>query len=158
MSDFVMWVNPITNRTKADVDLVNALKGIAWTDMTTEQKALWSQGLKGALNESDLERIENNIKLLSQVLEIDLVTYDGKIPYIPTLDYWNNLLLNVETIRNAYSVHADTPTTPTIPVNRYTQINDIEKILLDVYTIIESNFYYESIDELTMGDEIGLVL
>ena len=40
----------------------------------------------------------------------------------------------------------------------YKTVNDIEKILLDVYTIIMSNFYYDYTDEITMGDEVGLIL
>ena len=154
----LLWRTPIVDRTQADVDEVNALKGIAWDDMTETQKTAWSKGLKGALNESDLERIENNIHLLSEVLELGLITYDGSIPYIPNLSYWSNLILNVSTIRTSYSVHSDTPQVPDEPINRYEKVNDIEKILLDIYEIILTNFYYESLDKLTMGDEVGLVL
>lgn len=154
----LLWQTPIVDRTQADVDKVNALKGIAWDDMTSEQKVEWSRGLKGALNESDLERIEGNVHLLSEVLELGLVTYDGNIPYIPNLSYWANLIRNVSAIRTSYSIHSDTPKVPNEPINDFQKINDIEKILLDVYEIILTNFYYESIDEITMGDEVGLVL
>lgn len=158
MSELILWQDAVTDRKQSDIDTVNSLKNIPWDAMTAEQKTAWSRGLKGAMNKADFERIENNIHLLSQVLELDLITYDGNIPYIPTISYWQNLLSNVETIRTSYSIHSDTPTTPELPVNRFTQINDIEKILMDVYEIILSNFFYESIDEVTMGDEIGLVL
>lgn len=154
----LLWQTPIVDRTQTDVDEVNALKGIAWDDMTETQKTAWNKGLKGALNESDLERIENNIHLLSEVLELGLVTYDGNIPYIPNLSYWSNLILNVSTIRKSYSVHSGTPSVPVEPINTFSKVNDIEKILLDIYEIILTNFYYESIDELMMGDEVGLVL
>lgn len=154
----LLWQTPIVDRTQADIDEVNVLKGIAWDDMTEAQKTAWSKGLKGALNESDLERIENNIHLLSEVLELGLVTYDRNIPYIPNLSYWSNLILNVSTIRTSYSVHSDTPQVPDTPINVFNKVNDIEKILLDIYEIILTNFYYESLDELTMGDEVGLVL
>lgn len=154
----LLWQTPIIDRTQADVDEANALKGIAWDDMTEAQKTAWNKGLRGALNESDLERIENNIHLLSEVLELGLVTYDGNIPYIPNLSYWSNLTLNVSTIRESYSVHSDTPSVPGEPINTFDKVNAIEKILLDIYEIILTNFYYESIDELTMGDEVGLVL
>lgn len=158
MSNLVLWQEPIIDRTQADVDEVLALKDIGWNRMSAEQKAKWTSGMKGALNESDLNRIENNIHLLSDVLELSLVTHEGSIPYIPNASYWSNLLGNVKAIREAWSRHQSTPEVPTMPVNTYEQINNIEKILLDIYNILMSNFYYESIDEVHMGEEVGLVL
>lgn len=158
MSDFILWEEPITDRTQSDIDVVNYLKGLSWNEMTAEQKQMWTKGLKGALNEKDLNRIENNIHLLCQVFEIELITYDGNIPYIPTLSYWQNLLNNVEVIRGMHSVHTDTPVVPELPINDFSKVNDIEKILLDIYNILLTNFFYESIDDFHMGEECGLIL
>lgn len=154
----IQWINPITNRTQADIDRAKELAVKSWDEMTSQEQTEWSTGLKGTLNKADLRRIESNIHLLSEVLELGLITRENDIPIIPNIEYWNGLLQNVQSIRESYSVHSDTPMTPSRPINKFTKINDIEKILLDVYTIIESNFFYESIDECFMGEEIGLVL
>lgn len=154
----LLWQTPIVDRTQADIDRVNALKGIPWEKMTLDQRKEWTNGLKGCLNEHDFDRIEGNIHILSDVLELGLVTYEGNIPYIPNMTYWANLLSNVEKVREAYSVHSDTPKVPEMPINIFEKVNSIEKILLDVYEIIMTNFYYLSIDDFKMGEEVGLVL
>lgn len=154
----IQWIEPVTNRTQADVNRVKELAVKSWDAMTSQEKTEWSNGLKGALNKADLERIETNIHLLSEVLELGLTTHENDIPVIPNITYWNNLLTNVQSIRESYSIHFDTPLTPARPINEFSKVNDIEKILLDVYTIIESNFFYESIDDYYMGEEVGLVL
>lgn len=154
----LLWQTPIIDRTQADIDRVNALKGIPWEKMTLEQRREWTSGLKGCLNEKDFERIEGNIHILSDVLELGLMTCEGNIPYIPNMTYWANLLSNIEKIREAYSVHPDTPKVPEMPINIFEKVNNIEKILLDVYEIIMTNFYYLSIDGFKMGEEVGLAL
>lgn len=153
----ILWQTAITDRTQSDVDKIKDYFRRGWSNLTSDEQSEWLNGLKGALNRSDLERIESNIQLLSDVLEIDLQTYYDNIPKNPNNAYFACLLSNVEAIRNAYCIHADTPKTPTT-VNMFTDINDIEKILLDVYEILINNFYYYCGDELYMGDETGLLL
>lgn len=157
MSKVILFDDPITDRTQEDVDAVNRLKNIPWEEMTEEEKAEWTNGMKGALNVADLERIENNIHLLSMVLDLGLITYEGNIPHIPTLSYWQNLIDNTNAIRDAYSFYKSTPKITKGNPN-FETINNIEQIILDVYNILQSNFYYESIDEIHMGEDIGLVL
>jgi len=154
------WITPITDRTQADVDRAKYLMEKGYENFTPEEKAEWDAGLKGCLNRSDLERILNNIELLAEVLEIN-VPHWATIPYTPvTEDIGYYILFPVGLIRNAYSVYDTTPPAPNTANRRLTWkiVNDIEQILLDVYTIIMSNFYYDSTDEIEMGDEVGLIL
>lgn len=153
-----LWKTPITDRTQSDVDLVKELRLLRWSEMTDEQKTMWMSGLKGALNNSDLERIENNIHLLSDVFEVNMTTYENDIPYIPTLDYWQNLIDNVVAIRARGYAYWNTPQVPLLPINNFEKVNDIEKILRDTYQILISNLYYESIDEWYTGETVGLIL
>lgn len=150
------WKNAVTDRTQSDVERVLELLKKGWQSFTYEEKEAWRKGLKGALNRADLERIQNNVQLLSDVLELNLVVED--IPEIPKANFYNTLAVNVEAIRNAYCIHSDTPPTPQAPLNTYQKWNDIEKILLDVYEILLSNFSYYCGNEIYAGDTSGLLL
>ena len=75
-----LWQEAVTDRTQTDVDKAVLYNQTGWNSLTDEQKAEWLAGMKGSLNESDLLRIENNIQLLSDVLELSLDTYADGIP------------------------------------------------------------------------------
>lgn len=161
----IAWISPVYDRTQADVDKVKQLNDIGYFNMTSAQQTEWLTDLKGALNESDLLRIENNVQILSDVLELDLTTYDGNIPEIPRTTYYTNLKNNVAAIRGTGYIHADTPTVPNNPYNSYQKINDIEKILFDIHEILSDNFYHfcHSTSDtpyagIYAGEGIGLLL
>lgn len=68
-----MWVSPVFNRTSSDVtylkDIVNKIKAGGYHSLATEEKTYWVNALvKGALNSEDLNRIEDNIKYISELL------------------------------------------------------------------------------------------
>lgn len=150
----IEMITPVTDRTLTDVERVKELFNKGYQYMSASERAEWLGGMKGALNKSDLERIENNIQLLSDVLELDLDTCYGDIPNIPTTEYFSNLLDNVEAIRNGYAIYDTTPLTP-VKMNTYTEVNAVEQILFDVYTILRSNFYNYT-GELYAGEVLGL--
>lgn len=152
----LLWKNAVTDRTQSDVERVLELLKKGWQSFTHEEKETWQKGFKGALNRSDLERIQNNVQLLSDVLELDLVVEE--IPEIPKTNFYSALLTNVEAIRGAYCIHTDTPPTPAAPLNTFQKWNDIEKILLDVYEILMNNFSYYCGSEIYAGDTSGLLL
>lgn len=152
----ILWKNAVTDRTQSDVERVLKLLKKGWQSFSQEEKEEWQNGLKGALNRADLERIQNNIQLLSDVLELDLAV--DTIPDIPKVNFYNALARNVEAIRGAYCIHSDTPPTPNAPLNTYQKWNDIEKILLDVYEILLNNFSYYCGNEIYAGDTTGLLL
>lgn len=153
------WIEPITDRTQADVDRAKYLISKGYVNLTAEEKAEWDAGLKGCFNRSDAERIVNNINLLAEVLEITVPTWVN-IPYTPlTQDIDYHIRYPIQRIRESYSVYDTTPEVPGYSNHwDYQKINDLEQILKDVYTIVESNFYYNSTDEITMGDSVGLIL
>lgn len=153
------WIEPITDRTQADVDRAKYLISKRYVDLTPQEKAEWDAGLKGCFNRSDIERIVNNIGLLAEVLEITVPIWTN-IPYTPltqSIDYY--IRFPIQRIREAYSVYDTTPEVPGYSDHwDYQKINDLEQILKDVYSTVESNFYYNSTDEITMGDSVGLIL
>lgn len=161
------WIEPVTDRTQADVDRAKYLIEKGYSNLTEDERTEWNAGLKGCLNASDLSRILNNIEILRQVLELNIPATDLNVPYTPVQSWFSyNVLWRVQMIREAYSTYDTTPQTPgyhggggfyTIDYT-YQDINDVEQILKDVHDIIESNFYYLNIDEVTMGDEVGLIL
>lgn len=152
----LMWNQAVTDRTQNDVERVYELLEKGWNNFSDDEKEEWKAGLKGAINESDILRIQNNIQLLSDVLEINL-TVSG-VPEHFNESFFNEIIQNTETIRNAYCIHATTPETPNAPLNIFQKWNDIEKILEDVYGILLNNFHYYCGNEIYAGDETGLLL
>ena len=152
----LIWMNPVTDRSQSDVNRVLELLKKGWDNFDTDEKTEWLSGMKGALNLSDMQRIQNNIQLLSDVLELNLTVSD--VPEHPNETFLTSVLNNAEIIRNAYMIHSYTPQTPSMPVNTYQKLNDIEKILGDVYGILLNNFNYYCGSEIYSGDDTGLLL
>lgn len=152
----ILWQNPVTDRTQDDVERVLKLLEKGWQNFSDEEKTEWSAGMKGALNATDLERIQNNIRLLSDVLELDLSV--SAVPEIPDEIFYEAVRVNIASIRGAYCIHTTTPETPEAPLNTFSKWNDIERILADVYEILLNNFHYYCGSEIYAGDDIGLLL
>ena len=152
----ILWKDAVTDRRQSDVEYVMELLEKGWENFTDDEKAAWNNGLKGAQNRSDYERIQNNIQLLSDVLELELIV--NEVPENPTPTFFKNVLDNTETIRGAYCIHDTTPSTPKAPINTYQKVNDIEQILFDVYEILLNNFHYYCGNEIYAGDSTGLLL
>lgn len=115
-------------------------------------------GHKGALNRQDLERIENNIQILMDVLEINGTSYAGKVPEFPAESYFARMKENVTAIREGYCVHETTPKVPELPYNTWEKYNAIEQILADVYEVVNAQFNYYAGEEIYTGEETGLLL
>ena len=62
-------LNLITDRTNADVSYAQRMKGKKWADLTSEQKAEYLLGLKGAYSYTDFNRVENAVAYLSELLK-----------------------------------------------------------------------------------------
>jgi len=142
-----VWVQPIVDRTQADVDYADANRG----NLTPN---------KGARNGSDLERITGNLRYLRD----ELTELGYTIPPLISLTEWpmdfiprysdiDKIRVDVQTIRNVGLVSPHTPHVPPLPYLAYQKLNDIEKILFDVNTIMEgipSAFIYS--DEIQSGE------
>lgn len=151
-----LWQNPVTDRTQSDVERVLELLEKGWQNFSDEEKIEWSVGMKGALNAADLERIQSNIQLLSDVLELNLSV--PAVPNLPDEIFYETMRNNIINIRGAYCIHTTTPETPETPLNTFSKWNDIERILTDVYEILLNNFYYYCGSEIYAGDDTGLLL
>ena len=151
------WIDPVTDRTEADVSYAKEILSKSWHELSNDQRNEYAGGLKGSLNRADLERIENDIQILLDVLEIKSESYVGAVPEFPNERYFEKMRENVAAIRSKHSVHTDTPDVPELPFNTWFKINAVEKILADVYEIANSQFYYYS-NEIYAGDIVGLVL
>lgn len=119
------WIDPVTDRTQYDVDrarsYINSMKGRYET----------LEGMKGCLNISDLNRIEGNIKYLSDILSLSLTSKEWTISEIPTSSDESRIIGNTSSLLSAISL--ENP--PTIPDNlySYSDFNEIEDILLTIY-------------------------
>lgn len=148
----------IYDRTQADVDRVQELRNIGWENMTDSEKTEWKQGMKGAFNLSDVKRNENNCYVIAQLLNISLVTCKDNMPAYPDEAYFEKLLRNVDTLRKVGYRYMETPEVPQQPINSYQKVNDIERILHDIYKVYNSNFVYYAGESLYAGQSIGLLL
>lgn len=140
--DTIEYIIPcfVYDRTQEDVDRVTALHRKGWKNLSIEERKEWMSGsMKGALNRSDLKRIENNIYVIAQMVGISAVTNKDNLPYIPDEVYFQRMLENVAKLRSTGFVYQETPSVPRQPVNTFQKVNDVEKILHDVYTVFLDN-------------------
>lgn len=162
-------------------DLTTKIQTTGFSSLTQHEKEQWGSGLKGTLNYTDLNRIEGNSQEIANIFGIPIgaVKTDWTMTDIPTRKDYQRIRDNVQKIRSASIIRSDTPITPELPLNRYEKINDIEKILFDVYDLYTRNntiMYYidelydeedfweiktqrdiEYIDEIYINDEIGVI-
>ena len=102
---------------------------------------------KGFYNTSDITRVNSYISYLSDVLELGLTVNNVTLGQMLTRAQMQDILNNINAIREAWYVASDTPNTPQ-PFNwDYQKANDIEKILLAL------DEFYQSvqIDKLYSG-------
>lgn len=154
----------ITDRTISDVQRWLYLRNKGYDNMTEAEKNEWNNGLKGAYNITDLNRVGNAFKYLQNRLveagyllgiEFTPKTDWGGADVLTTVDL-TEYINTVATIRGALSALS---TTPPVPPNAgsldFQSANDIEQILIDVEYLInkmqEKPLYC---GELYMG-EIG---
>lgn len=158
------WEMPITNRTNEDVDRIEEYDEIGYAYLDNEQKAEWLSGLIGALNATDLNRIESNqqfiLNLLSGQYHLPFKTNWVMTDFVTSEDE-KRILSNLETIMISFDLDK-TIELPKIPLNYYEKINAIENILLQMYNKYFSNIeYYEfqtnSDEEFLVGDEKFIV-
>lgn len=152
------WITPVTDRTQADVDHARELLTAGWDNLTVEQREEYMDGLKGCINAADLARIENNMQILIDVLELQNTSHVDAVPELPSESYYADMKDNIAAIRAAYFVHKDTPEVPELPFNTWQDYNAIEQILNDVYEVVSSQFNYYAGTEIYAGDAVGLLL
>lgn len=113
---------------------------------------------KAYLNAKDLNRIEKDIEILAEYLNVDVTVKTWEIGSLPRESDFKRILENVQTLVDAYMVREDTPVAPVQPLNHFQKWNDIEHILHDLFWIYIgnlNNIYYCS--EMSCGEEIGVI-
>ena len=153
----------ITDRTEADFDRAQALAAKGWDDMTDDEKAEWRANPKGAYNVSDLNRVTAAMEYLTDLLRgygynvdyqpVSITHDDGTTDTTwqetdePTYSHLERYRLNVAAVRAVLSMLPTTPDTPARIVASsvgatdgltWSGANDIERILIDVDTLITS--------------------
>ena len=127
------WINPIYWREETDVDKVKAYDEIGYRDLRPDQKLEWMSMMIGALNAVDLNRIEIDEKYIASLINLsqnnktdwNMLDIFGESDSHRIIDNLNDLLMRFEL--------QDAPEVPDLPLNVYTKINDIEKLLMMMY-------------------------
>lgn len=132
----------ITDRTQADVDRARTLNAKGWARMTAEEQAEWSAGLKGAYNHTDLNRVEQAVSELAEVLGVTVaVKTDWTAQDVPRNADMERYLGNIRRLRAKSAGLAGTPALPTSMAGLdYAGANSIEQFLLDLEVIITTWF------------------
>ena len=140
------FIQPITDRTILDIDKLQEYDEIGYKNLTTEQKNEWLIGMKGALNSSDLNRIESNqqfiLNLLSAQYALTFKTNWLMTDFVEDSDE-NRILMNLKTLMQPFNFEEE-PQVPEKPLNYFEKINQIENIILQMYDKYYSKIkYYE---------------
>lgn len=122
------WTPAVYDRTQGDVDFalskIAEWKATGYTD---------TYELKGCLNVSDINRIENNIQYLSDNLSAlyyfpHTVSKTWDMSGLPNIDDVNRIIGNIKKIISAYYRYSLAPELPETML-RFEHINDIERNL-----------------------------
>lgn len=154
------YTEPIFDRSQSDIVKLQDFLNRGYKNLTADEKTEWlNTNFKGALNISDLNRIEQNMIVLSGILGLTITVKTWQETDIPTnTDFTrirNNLALIREQAELVGLIYDLTPEVPNLPFNSYQKINDIEKIVFDIYTLYTIKYYYCG-QELYCGEEIGI--
>lgn len=138
----------ITDRTETDYLHWLELRNKGYFAMTDEQKAEWNaRNMKGAYNARDLNRVGNALNYLrDRLVEAGYLSpyeFTAKTNWtvsgVPTADDLTAYLNFVSIVREAMAHFPNTPSTPTDSGGLdITEANNIEKILIDVDTLINN--------------------
>lgn len=140
------FIQPITDRSILDIQKLQEYDEIGYKNLTTEQKNEWLSGMKGALNSSDLNRIESNqqyiFTLLSNQYILTFKTNWLMTDFVEDSDE-NRILMNLKTLMQPFNFDEE-PQVPEKPLNYFEKINQIENIILQIYNKYYSKIkYYE---------------
>ena len=158
--DILTYREPIFDRTQSDVIKLQDFLSRGYKNLTADEKNEWlSTNFKGALNSSDLNRIDQNMNVLSDFLGLAIITKTWQETDIPTDSDFKRIKNSLMSIRNKAEemelLYDSTPEIPELPWNSYQKINDIEKIIYDIYSLHTAKYYYCG-QELYCGETIGI--
>lgn len=159
------WIQPITDRSILDIQKLQEYDEIGYNNLTTEQKNEWLSGMKGALNSSDLNRIESNqqyiLSLLSTQYTLTFKTNWLMTDFVEDSDE-NRILMNLKTLMQPFDFDEQT-VVPEKPLNYFEKINQIENIILQMYDkynergeSIRGGFYTDQNESFITSDDEDL--
>ena len=154
------YKEPIFDRTQSDVIKLQDFLSRGYKNLSDDEKNEWlNTNFKGALNISDLNRIEQNMQVISNILGLNVTVKSWQETDIPTNSDFTRIRNNLMSIRNQAKVQSltydSTPQVPELPFNHYQKINDIERIIYDIYSLYTAKYYYCG-QELYCGETIGI--
>lgn len=134
----------ITDRTKADVDRLEALMTKGWDKLTAdEQQEYLEASHKGAYNASDLNRVGATLHFVADKLAEYAynVQINARVDWTRESDFRMGDLLSyladVERLRAGLAHFAATPETPD-NIKTPEEANAVEQIILDVYELLQN--------------------
>lgn len=146
----VWMLRMITDRTQADVDKVTALAAKAWADFTAEEKAFWLGVVRGAYNDSDMNRVGTAVEYIAGLM-VDYgysPAVDPKKNWtqtdIPTQSQTETYLGNVSAIQALVPI-AEPAVPPDMEDFTFGEANDIETILVQadqLFPLMERSVIY----------------
>ncbi len=127
----------VTDRTEADVEYVKTLTGLGIENWTSEELTQFLEGLKGAYNNTDLNRVESAVQYVFNRFVDN--GYDYPVPAIKNTwqiteimysDEATRYLDNIRLLRNFITVPDGTPeVVATLSFLTYEEANNLERIL-----------------------------
>ena len=134
----------ITDRTAKDVARWRELHDKGLQNMTADEKTEWQTAMKGCYGYTDMNRVENAVKLLAARLSELGYLYTPQVKTnwarqdVPTRDDMNRYFGNVSRLRRLVPVFPSTPPAPSTGDKlNYSRANNLEKILLDIDQVSE---------------------
>ena len=137
----------VYDRTQTDLEkasyLINKVKTEGFEHLTPIEAEEWNKGLKACRNASDLNRIENACSIIAEQLKsanilTSEITTKTNWTYsdVPSRSDIQNILSNVDILRSAIlKYYHNIIRVPNNPINTIEKLNNIEKILYEVYNI-----------------------
>lgn len=138
-------VTLVTDRTQADVERVRELAAKGFAAMTSDERAEWLAGMKGAYNASDMNRVGTALNYLAGRLSSicgKSIAWTAKTDWaatdIITVSQAEAYRKQVQSIRDALAYPEGTPDAPGLDRLTYTGANDIERILVLCEELIDN--------------------
>ena len=105
-----MWIQPIYDRTQEDID---------------------NRTSKGYLNVSDLNRIENNIKYVGELMGKTINSKTWNLLSLPTTEDFNRIEKNINELEASITFTAY-ENYPQHPINTFGKVNTIESLIASI--------------------------
>lgn len=134
-------IPPIYNRSQNDIEKLKSYREIGYQNLTSEQQLEWLSGMIGALNTKDLNRIENNIQTIADLLDIKDLSFKTNWNYTDFVQVSDErrIIDDLNKVKERYIFETERKDIQ-LPLNHYEKINSIEKLIFDMYNaFIEQN-------------------